>query len=221
MNSEIIDGNMYDGLFIFKEPCDSVGNRADECDCRMPNAKCRLKYQTTRVSPPSFGIWHSAFGILVNPSRSSILPHGMKRLLGLLGCIAVVPAVTGGCVERILTVQTNPSGALVELNGQEMGRTPVSRDFTWYGVYEITVRHDEYQTIHTSAWVIAPIYEWIPLDLISELLPIPLKDHHTLSYDLTPAPAASGPSPGILMRAAELKGQLEPTHYPPTTQKGK
>jgi len=145
----------------------------------------------------------------------------MKRLLGLLGCIAVLAAVTGGCVERILTVQTNPPGALVQLNGQEMGRTPLSRDFTWYGVYEITVRRDGYQTIHTSAKVIAPIYEWIPLDLISELLPIPLKDHHILSYDLTPAPPASGPSPGILTRAAELKGQLESSHYPPTMRKGK
>ena len=145
----------------------------------------------------------------------------MRRFVGLLGCIVAVPAVTGGCVERILTVQTNPPGALVQLNSQEMGRTPVSRNFTWYGTYEIVIRRDGYETSHTSAKVFAPIYEWIPLDLLSELLPIPLKDHHTLSYTLTPVPPASGPSPGILGRAAELKGQLEPSHYPPTTRKGK
>jgi|GEM_PF-310631 PEGA domain-containing protein len=188
---------------------------------RLPVASCRLEYQAPQIALLSIGNGQLAIGNLVNPSPWSILPHGMKRLLGLLGCIAVLAAVTGGCVERILTVQTNPPGALVQLNGQEMGRTPFSRDFTWYGIYEITVRRDEYQTIHTSAWVIAPIYEWIPLDLISELLPIPLKDRHTLSYNLTPAPPASGPSPGILMRAAELKGQLEPSHYPPATRKAK
>jgi hypothetical protein len=190
---------------------------------RLPYADCQMPIGIPRpqIALLSIGNGQLAIGNLVNPPLSSILPHGMKRLLGLLGCIAVLPAVTGGCVERILTVQTNPPGALVQLNGQEMGRTPVSRDFTWYGVYEITVRRDGYQTIHTSAKVIAPIYEWIPLDLISELLPIPLKDHHILSYDLTPAPPASGPSPGILTRAAELKGQLESSHYPPTMRKGK
>jgi PEGA domain len=144
----------------------------------------------------------------------------MKRHFALLGCTAMFPFIFAGCVERILTVQTDPPGALVLLNNSEWGRTPVSADFTWYGTYEIVVRHEGYQTIRTTARVIAPIYEWIPLDLVSELLPIPLKDHHLLSYQLTPQVAASEAPAGIMNRAEELKGQLEVTHYP-TTKKSK
>ena len=140
----------------------------------------------------------------------------MKRFLGSLGLILAFLTGTNGCIERILTTQTNPPGALVELNAQEMGRTPVSRDFTWYGTYDVTIRLENYRTLKTAAKVYAPIYEWIPLDLITELLPFPFKDHHTLNYTLIPDPPASQPSPGILDRAAQLKGQMETTHYPGT-----
>jgi hypothetical protein len=138
----------------------------------------------------------------------------MKRLLGSLALILAVLTGASGCIERILTIQTDPPGALVELNAQEMGRTPVSRDFTWYGTYDITIRLENYRTLKTVAKVWAPIYEWIPLDLITELLPFPFKDHHTLNYTLDPEPPASQPSPGILQRAQQLKGQMETTHYP-------
>jgi hypothetical protein len=138
----------------------------------------------------------------------------MKRFLGSLALILAVLTNAGGCIERILTVQTNPPGALVELNNQEMGRTPVSKDFTWYGVYDITIRLDDYRTLKTAGKVYAPIYEWIPIDLITELLPFPFKDHHTLNYTLVLEPPSSQPSPGILDRATELRGQMETTHYP-------
>lgn len=138
----------------------------------------------------------------------------MIRSLGLLGIFLAALTGASGCIERILTVQSNPPGALVELNGQELGRTPVTRDFTWYGIYDITLRLQDYQTLKTSAKVYAPIYEWIPIDLLIDLLPLPIKDHHRLSYDLLPAPPASQPSPGILDRATDLKGQMETTHYP-------
>jgi hypothetical protein len=138
----------------------------------------------------------------------------MIRNLCLLALIALIFTGTGGCIERILTIQTNPTGALVEANGQEFGRTPASRDFTWYGTYDITIRLEGYETLKTTGKVIVPFYEWIPLDLITELLPFPFKDHHILNYTLTPSPPASEPSPGILQRADELKRQMETTHYP-------
>jgi hypothetical protein len=144
----------------------------------------------------------------------------MKRFLASLGFIIAFLTCASGCIERILTVQSNPGGALVELNGQEMGRTPVSRDFTWYGVYDVTLRLDGYQTLKTGAKVYAPIYEWIPLDLVTELLPFPFKDHHTLNFDLVPEPAASEPNAGIIDRAQDLRNQMETTHYP-QEQKGK
>lgn len=119
-------------------------------------------------------------------------------------------------MERILTVQTNPPGALVYLNGQEMGRTPAQRNFTWYGTYDLAVRKEGYHAIKTIAKVDAPIYEWIPLDLVFELLPIPLKDHHVLHYDLEPEPVVEGTDAEMLERAEKMRKQLEWSHYPAT-----
>ena len=148
----------------------------------------------------------------------------MKRTLGVLCGVGLIFTGTCGCVERILTVDSNPGGALVEINppgaSSEVGRTPVSFDFTWYGVYGINLRREGYQTLKTKANVIAPLYEWVPLDLISELLPIPLKDHHFVTYTLAPAEPPTEPGPDVLKRAEQLKSELESTHYP-TTQKSK
>jgi hypothetical protein len=121
-----------------------------------------------------------------------------------------------------LTVQSSPPGALVYLNGEpDFGRTPVSRDFTWYGVYDVTIRKEGYETVKASATLIAPWYEWVPIDLVAEVLPIPLKDRRTLVYHLKPLPAATMDSAGLMERAEEMKGQLEGPHYVhPTTKRG-
>jgi hypothetical protein len=156
-----------------------------------------------------------AAGLAAKQARS-ILPPGMNTRIAAAGCIAMILAGTGGCVERILTVQTNPPGALVYLNGQEMGRTPVQRDFTWYGTYDLSVRKEGYQTIKTGAKVMPPIYEWIPLDLLFEVLPIPLRDHHVLHYDLEPTPIVASPDTGLLERGQSMREQLEWSHYPAT-----
>src|ERR1700733_9560883 len=81
-------------------------------------------------------------------------------------------ALTTGCITRLVTVQSNPSGALVYLNGEEVGRTPVTREFQWYGTYDVIIRKDGYQTIKTSAAVSAPFWQFIPFDLLTDLLPV-------------------------------------------------
>ena len=53
-------------------------------------------------------------------------------LAGLLGLC--------GCVERELTINTNPSGAVVLLNDEEIGVSPVTVPFNWYGDYNVTIR---------------------------------------------------------------------------------
>ena len=123
--------------------------------------------------------------------------------------LILVAGVVPGCVERTLSIQTNPPGALVRLNGgpQEL-RTPATHDFVWYGTYDIVIRKDGYRTIKTKAPVIAPIYEWIPLDLIAELLPIHLKDARTLKYEMDPLPTEEEDADALLKRSHELRGRL-------------
>jgi len=66
--------------------------------------------------------------------------------------------------------------------------------------------------------VVAPIYEWVPLDLFAELLPIPLKDRRDLYYRLSPVTAGPEDSGPLVERALEAKGQLQSPTHPPATR---
>ena len=43
----------------------------------------------------------------------------------------------GGCVERKLVIGSSPEGALLQVNDVEIGRTPVTVPFKWYGDYDL------------------------------------------------------------------------------------
>jgi len=142
-----------------------------------------------------------------------------QKLAAFLSCTGVSIALAtfaAGCLERTIAVQSAPTGALVYLNDREIGRTPIQRDFTWYGTYDVTLRKDGYRTIKTTAAVIAPWYEFPPIDLFAELLPIPLTDHRVLSYEMQALPQGMIDSAGMVQRAEEMRSQLEDTRLPAT-----
>src|SRR2546430_13312277 len=121
-------------------------------------------------------------------------------VLGLM-TIALV-----GCtqVQRNISISSDPPGALVYLNDQEAGRTPMTRDFTWYGTYEVVLRKEGYQTTKTGQRVIAPWWQWPPFDLLADLSPVRLKDKHSYHFTMSPSP----PPPSadeMLGRAEEMR----------------
>jgi hypothetical protein len=137
----------------------------------------------------------------------------------MLPVMALVVCLTGllsGCVERTLTIDSDPPGALVYLNDQEVGRTPLKREFTWYGWYDVALRMEGYQTLKTSSAVVAPAWLWVPFDLVSELLPFPVKDQHQLHYKLKPETEEDVDPKVIIARAQALKGKLEGKGTPQT-----
>jgi hypothetical protein len=120
--------------------------------------------------------------------------------------------LSGGCVERTLTITSSPPGALCYLNGEEVGRTPVTRDFLWYGNYEVALRKDGYAALKTTQNVKPPYYQIIPLDLFAELFDV--KDAQQFNFNLTPA---RSPDPQALIeRAEQLKSQLQSSQSPTT-----
>jgi hypothetical protein len=121
----------------------------------------------------------------------------------------------GGCVERTMVIDSNPPGALVYMNDQELGRTPIRRDFFLYGKYDTQVRADGYQTLKTTTAVNPPIYQWIPIDVLAEILPIPFHDVQHFTFTLKPA-AAPGDDSTLVAQAIALRGQLESTKYTTT-----
>lgn len=84
-----------------------------------------------------------------------------------------------------MTILSDPPGAQVLLDGEEIGFTPASVDFTYYGTHEITLVKDGYETLKTLQTVPAPWYQVPPLDFLSDnFLLTHITDRHTFLYPL-------------------------------------
>ena len=136
--------------------------------------------------------------------------------------LSVLIALAAGCgVHRTLTITSEPPGALVYLNGLEVGRTPVQRDFVWYGTYDVQLRKDGFETLKTRGKVIAPWWQWVPIDLLAELMPFHLHDRQSLHYTLQPQSQVAADPDVMIRRAGELQAMLESSEHtrrPSTTQ---
>jgi len=123
-----------------------------------------------------------------------------------------------GCAQRTLTIDSQPEGALVYLNGEEVGRTPMKYDFQFYGDYDVTLRKDGYETLRTHQDLKEPIYMFPPIDLFSELFGV--KDRQEWTFTLAPASTQPADPQAMITRAEELKGELRSSKHTraPSTQ---
>ncbi|QDV31291.1 PEGA domain protein [Planctopirus ephydatiae] len=129
---------------------------------------------------------------------------GHTRYLWIL--LAGLCLLQTGCVSRRLLVQSNPPGALVLLEGEEVGYTPVAVDFTYYGTREVTLIKDGYETLKVMQPVPAPWYQWPGIDFFSDnLLPHRVTDRRRLSYSMQPKQIP--PSEDLLQRADQLRNE--------------
>jgi hypothetical protein len=122
------------------------------------------------------------------------MDRSFLRLLGfaVASTLALGGAVGCGQVERTMTITSDPSGALVYVNGIEKGRTPVTMDFKWYGDYRFVLRKDGYETLKTNRHVRAAWHQWIGMDVMTELFyPGKLVDHKDFHFELVVPPAVN------------------------------
>ncbi len=124
-----------------------------------------------------------------------------------IAAILVTGGATAGiaCVERTLTINTEPQGATIVLNDQEVGQSPVRVPFTWYGDYDIIIRKEGHQTLRTNHRIHAPWYQWPFIDLVSEcLIPFTIHDDRVLeTYVLDPYEPPD--KDDLLQRAEEMR----------------
>ena len=105
--------------------------------------------------------------------------------------LVIVLFLFSGCVTRTITIKTNPSNALVYVDNELVGESPVEIPFTYYGTRKITIekRDADGKLIYERKIVLEkikrPVYEMFPLDFFSEnLWPFGIQDNHILNYDL-------------------------------------
>lgn len=124
------------------------------------------------------------------------------RLLGA----ALGVAALSGCVSRRMTIVSDPPGALVLLEGRQLGYTPVSVDFTYYGTRELTLVKDGYETLTVRQPVVAPWYQAPVVEFFADnLKPGHKTDRHQFRYSLQPARIV--PDQELLQRGEMLRGE--------------
>ena len=129
-----------------------------------------------------------------------------RRLSWFLTLAAVLVLSSSlGCVERTAKIQTQPPGALVIVNDEEVGVSPVKFSFLWYGDYDIILRKPGYATLKTHYQLNAPWYQWPPIDLVAEtMVPVMIHDDQVLPpFTLEPEAAPSAET--VVERAVELR----------------
>lgn len=110
------------------------------------------------------------------------------KAAGLTLGAAIWAAAGVGCVRRTVTINTAPQGAVVTLNDQQVGTSPVNVDFIWYGDYDVILRKEGYETLQTHYNVKAPWYQVPPVDFVSEVLvPWTITDRREMSFVLEEA----------------------------------
>lgn len=105
-----------------------------------------------------------------------------------------------GCVQRRMTVRSNPPGALVYVDDYQIGTTPVSTDFIYYGTRKIRLVKDGYETLTVRQPFPLPWYQVFPLDFVTEnIWPWEIRDERVV--DLAMMPAAVTPPEEVVGRA--------------------
>jgi hypothetical protein len=130
--------------------------------------------------------------------------RGRSRIRLIAGLVACGAVTGSGCVERRYTLRTEPPGALAIVNGEEIGPTPVSRSFTYYGDRDITFLLDGYQTQRVIQPIPAPLWDNLVTEFFTEnLIPFTFRDERQFSYRLVPSSVP--PKDELMNRGEELR----------------
>jgi len=130
-----------------------------------------------------------------------------KRSLVFLIIVGLFAAIVfSGCVERQLTINTAPQGAMIVLNDEEIGVSPVTVSFEWYGDYNVGVSKEGFETLKTHRKLKGPWYDGFPFDFFALLNPERTVDSYEWTFELSPQ---EEPERGELIQKAQgLKDQL-------------
>ena len=121
-------------------------------------------------------------------------------LLALVGFV--------GCVERRYTIRSDPPDALVVVNGEEKGTTPVSSSYVYHGKRTIRLVKNGYETKEIIQDFPAPWYDNYLTEFFTEnLIPYTFRDERTFTYKLEPEKPTDPNT--LLSNAEQLRGEAK------------
>jgi hypothetical protein len=154
---------------------------------------------------------------LKNGDAGASFGHSRRNSLRSLRRAAVRPVVLGllaaaclssGCVYRRVIVRSDPPGARVILDGQEVGYTPTGIPFTYYGTRRLTLVKPGFETHTELVTIPAPWYQLFPIDFVSDnFLPGHVADRHDINRQLSPQSVV--PLDQLQQRADALRSEAK------------
>jgi hypothetical protein len=130
------------------------------------------------------------------------------NIFALIVVSLIATIIFGGCVERRLTINTEPQGALIVLNDEEIGESPVTVSFEWYGDYNVRISKPGFETLKTHRELKGPWYDMFPFDFFAQILnPNRIVDSYEWTFELAPRKEISREA--LIQDAEELKKQLK------------
>ena len=101
--------------------------------------------------------------------------------------VLVWTGLSFGCVERRYVITSDPPGAMVLVNRQPLGATPVDGENVYNGKHHFTLVKEGFETLEVDQGIPPRWYEYFPLDFVSEsLIPWRIEDVRRFHYLLRP-----------------------------------
>jgi hypothetical protein len=136
----------------------------------------------------------------------------MYRLASSARACAIAAAIAGlaGCISRTLEIRSEPPGARVYFDGQELARTPVSHPFKEYGHHRLLIAKEGHEPVSEIVHIAAPWWCWFPIDLFVELWPFEVVDRHEYAAALTASGEVDTSVDRMLLNLDKLRQKMRP-----------
>ena len=104
---------------------------------------------------------------------------------GAVALALIAPTLSlAGCIGSRVTITSEPNQAEVIFNGTPRGATPITIPFKWYWYSDIVLEKDGHERLEVVEKFKSPPWFLMPLDLVAEIIPVPIPDHRYRHYVL-------------------------------------
>lgn len=144
----------------------------------------------------------------------------IRRVVMCLALLVICASTGCANLHRRMLVRSDPPGALLLVDGEEVGYTPVAIDFTYYATREFVLIKDGYETLTAMQKVSPPWYQRGPLEFVSDnFLPVHTRDNHEYTFTLNRQEIVS--TEELRQRANDLRSAAQILPTPPVKKLGK